>query len=62
MNNSEDKTLQKDESRDPVVGLAVCSKCSLINKIRSAETLKKGKCICTGCGSEIDITRKIKNL
>ena len=60
--NTNDKSLQSDMSHDPVVGLAVCSKCNLINKIRSTDTLKKGKCICAGCGSAIDISRKIKNI
>lgn len=49
-----------DSRRESVMGLSVCTKCNLINKIRSADVLKTGKCQCSGCGAEIEITRKIK--
>lgn len=61
MNNTKHDDFKDDKARDLVMGLAICKKCNLINKIRSAETIKEGKCKCSGCGTEIEISKKIKN-
>lgn len=47
-------------SRGALVGISVCPKCHVINKIRTTDETQDGKYKCHSCGEEIGIEKTIR--
>ncbi len=43
--------------RGTIVGVGICPKCMVINKVRSNEIVTNNTCACHSCGAEITIKR-----
>lgn len=56
MNNTAETTIIRGE----LVGISVCPKCQIINKIRTTDDIYDNKCKCHSCGEEISIDKKMK--
>ncbi|MGI6152739.1 MAG: hypothetical protein ACOYJB_02730 [Christensenellaceae bacterium] len=44
-------------SRGSIVGIGVCPKCNVINKVRNGNAIVENKCKCIACGTEIAINK-----
>lgn len=45
------------EYRGTIVGVGICPKCMVINKVRSGEQMVNNTCKCHSCGTEITIKK-----
>lgn len=48
------------EYKGTIVGVGICPKCMVINKVRSNEPITNNVCKCHSCGAEITV-KKMKS-
>jgi hypothetical protein len=47
--------------RGSLIGVCVCPKCNIINKIRSDDIVEGDKCKCRSCGETITVEKWMKH-
>jgi len=61
MENYNSSAVATTGGKASLIGISVCPKCNIINKIRSNEVINDNKCRCHSCGEEITIDKWLKN-
>lgn len=56
----EKNVLAFEITKGKLIGISVCPKCNIINKIRSSATFVESNLTCVSCGSKITIDKHLK--